>query len=104
MQQQTSGGKYAESLLIVGGILIIASLSADAQRSEAHGQATTAQSKVTHNLLVQHEIGQRFQIDPTDLPAPKTGPIATNRPLIVPYNGQVPQVPPGFTATPLRPA
>jgi glucose/arabinose dehydrogenase len=71
-----------------------------AQQSEARGQATTAPSKMTHNFLVQHEIGQRFKIDLTDLPAPKTGPIVTNRPLIVPYNGQVPQVPPGFTATP----
>ena len=62
--------------------MIIASLSADAQQSEARGQATTAQSKTTHNFLVQHEIGQRFKIDPTDLPAPKTGPIVTNRPLI----------------------
>jgi glucose/arabinose dehydrogenase len=100
MKQQTAARKYAESLLIAVGIVIIASFSADAQQSEAHGQAITAQSKVTHNFLVQHEIGQRFQIDPTDLPAPKTGPIVTNRPLIVPYNGQVPQVPPGFTATP----
>jgi hypothetical protein len=66
--------KYAESLLIAVGILIIASLSADAQQSEARGQATTALSKVTHNFLIQHEIGQRFKIDATDLPAPKTGP------------------------------
>ena len=45
-------------------------------------------------------MGHRSGIDPTDLPAPKTGPIVTNRSLIVPYGGQVPEVPPGFTATP----
>src|SRR4029077_11816467 len=46
------------------------------------------------------EIGRRFRIDPNDLPAPKTPPIVTNRVLIVPFNGQGLQVPPGFTATP----
>jgi glucose/arabinose dehydrogenase len=100
MQEQAAAMKYAESLLIAVGILILASISADGQQSGARGQATNAQSDVTHNFLVQHEMGQRFKIDPTDLPAPKSGPIVTNRPLIVPYNGQVPQVPLGFTATP----
>jgi len=57
-------------------------------------------SDLTRNFQIQHEIGRRFHIEPADLPAPKAGPIVTNRPLIVPYNGQVPQVPPGFTATP----
>ena len=47
----------------------------------------------------EQEIGRRFHIDPADLPAPKTGPIVANRSLKVPYSGQVPQVPPGFTAT-----
>ena len=55
---------------------------------------------MTQNFLAQHEIGRRFHIDPSDLPPPKTGPIVTDRSLIVPYSGQVPQVPPGFTATP----
>ena len=52
------------------------------------------------NFLIQHEIGRRFHIDPADLPAPKTGPIVTNRSLTVPYSGQTLQVPLGFTATP----
>ena len=56
---------------------------------------------MSQNFRAQHEIGHRFQIDPNDLPAPKAGAIVTNRSLIVPYDGQVPQVPPGFTATPL---
>src|SRR5262245_6795131 len=52
------------------------------------------------NFSAEHEIGRRFQIDPNNLPAPKTGPIATNRSLIVPYAGQAPSVPEGFSATP----
>src|SRR5215475_4927857 len=53
----------------------------------------------TQNFLAQHEIGRRFRIGPADLPAPKTSAIVTNRALTVPYSGQAPQVPPGFTAT-----
>ena len=64
---------------------------------------TAAQQKQARdpaqNFLAEHEIGRRFHIDPNNLPAPKTGPIVSNRPLVAPYQGQVPQVPPGFTAT-----
>jgi glucose/arabinose dehydrogenase len=52
------------------------------------------------NFLAEHEIGRRYQVDPDNLPPPKSGSIVTNRPLTLPYTGQVPQVPPGFTATP----
>ena len=55
--------------------------------------------KFSQNFIAQHEIGRRFRIDPTELPAPKTSAIVTNRPLTVPYSGQAPQVPLGFTAT-----
>jgi glucose/arabinose dehydrogenase len=71
-----------------------------AQRADAPQQATTIAEELTQNFLAEHEIGRRFHVDPADLPAPKTGPIVTNRTLIVPYSGQAPQVPPGFTATP----
>jgi glucose/arabinose dehydrogenase len=64
----------------------------------AEERATGA--NLAQNFLIEHEIGHRFHFDANDLPAPKVGPIVTNRSLVVPYNGQVPQVPPGFTATP----
>src|SRR6202007_416810 len=74
-------------------------LSSAAERpNEAAGQ--TATEALTQNFSAEHEVGRRFGIDPADLAAPKSGPIVTNRSLIVPYDGQVPQVPPGFTATP----
>jgi glucose/arabinose dehydrogenase len=75
------------------GVLIAGNLAgapARAQQSDDPAQ----------NFMMQQEIGRRFHIDPADLPAPKIGPIVTNRSLKVPYAGQVPQVPPGFTATP----
>jgi glucose/arabinose dehydrogenase len=87
----------ALAFLLAGGI---ASRSADAPQNEAPAPAASEQDELAQNFLVQHEIGHRFRIDPTDLPGPKASPIVSNRSLIVPYSGQVPQVPAGFTATP----
>jgi len=74
--------------------------SSEAQQKDARGQAPSDKDNFTQNFLAQHEIGRRFHIDPAQLPPPKTGAIVTNRSLIIPYSGQVPQVPAGFTATP----
>ena len=67
-----------------------------AQRSPA----PQPDSEFARNFAAEHEIGRRFHIDPADLPAPKTGPIVTDRSLIIPYSGQSLQVPQGFVATP----
>ncbi len=64
------------------------------------GAADKSQNPAAQNFLVEHEIGHRFHFDPNDLPPPKTGPIVTDRSLIVPYSGQKLEVPPGFTAAP----
>jgi glucose/arabinose dehydrogenase len=81
--------------VVIGSLVVV---SASAQQKET-AEAANVHDDAAHNFLAQHEIGRRFHIDPADLPAPKTGPIVTNRPLTVPYSGQVPQVPLGFTAT-----
>src|SRR5215831_17328413 len=65
----------------------------------AAGQGSVSKDELAQNFQAEHEIGRRFHIDPNDLPAPKTGPIVTNRSLTVPFNGQTLQVPPGFSAT-----
>ena len=57
-------------------------------------------SELNQNFATEHEIGRRFHFDPADLPAPKTGPIVTDRSLIVPYSEQSLQVPEGFVAAP----
>jgi glucose/arabinose dehydrogenase len=56
--------------------------------------------ELKQNFAAEHEIGRRFQNDPNNLPAPKTGPIVTNRSLVVPYADQALSVPEGFSATP----
>jgi glucose/arabinose dehydrogenase len=62
------------------------------------GAATTDET-LRQNFVAEHESGRRFRIDPSDLPAPKAGLVVTDRPLTKPYDGQVPPVPSGFTAT-----
>ncbi len=50
--------------------------------------------------LPDQEIGRHFSVGPEDLPPLYTKPVAASRPLTVPYAGQVPRVPQGFTVTP----
>jgi glucose/arabinose dehydrogenase len=57
-------------------------------------------SELKQNFAAEHEVGRRFHFDPADLPEPKSGPIVTDRSLIVPYGEQTLQVPEGFVAAP----
>jgi len=91
MTKNSGIGLVALAVLAAGGFALSAA---------AAGQAPAPKDELAQNFAAEHEIGRRFQIDPANLPAPKTPPVVTNRSLIVPYDGQVPQVPPGFTATP----
>ena len=50
--------------------------------------------------LPEQQLGHRFTVKAEDLPPPHTGPVVAARSLVVPYAGQVPRVPDGFTATP----
>ena len=90
-------GQITLAVLAAGALAL---LFAGAERNTAQGQAPPSKDELAQNFAVEHEIGRRFQIDPNDLPAPKTGPIVTNRSLTVPFDGQTLQVPPGFTAAP----
>src|SRR5437899_2718078 len=81
-------------LLVGFAALIALALALPSTGAEPKGNSTA------QNFAVEHEIGHRFHIDPADLPAPKTGPIVSNRPLIIPFGEQTLSVPEGFTATP----
>jgi glucose/arabinose dehydrogenase len=50
--------------------------------------------------LPDQQLGHRFSVKAEDLPPPRTGPVVAARSLVVPYAGQVPRVPEGFTVTP----
>jgi glucose/arabinose dehydrogenase len=93
-------GRKLERYSLIAIVLIASTLLAGAQQKEARDAASDAKEKFAKNFEAQHEIGRRFRVDPAELPAPKTSAIVTNRSMMVPYNGQTLQVPPGFTATP----
>ena len=81
---------------LVSAVIVASVFTSTVQRSPA----SESESELKRNFAAEHEIGRRYHIDPADLPAPKTGPIVTDRPLLVPYSGQTLQVPQGFVATP----
>lgn len=84
-------------------ILMLLALSVAALgATEATAQKKTGQKQVRAEQTISpdQEMGKRFEIDPADLPRPRTGPIVSNKPLTVPFKGQTLRVPDGFTATP----
>src|SRR6201996_6441529 len=87
----------------IASVSTIVMVTAAALLTAAGGQQgpqTSIDDELKQNFVAEHEIGRRFQVDPADLPPPKTSPIVTNRSLVVPYSGQAPIVPDGFKATP----
>jgi glucose/arabinose dehydrogenase len=74
-------------------------VSSAAPQKATPAQDSDAKDKLAENFAAEHEIGRRFHFDPADLPPPKTGPIVADRSLVVPYDGQGLQLPPGFSAT-----
>ncbi len=77
---------------LVGAIAAGLALAAGAEQRQAN---SSNNDRLEQNFLAEHEVGRHFQVTPSDLPPPKTGPVVTNRPLTVPFNGQSLQVPPG---------
>jgi glucose/arabinose dehydrogenase len=73
-----------------------ATLPTLAQNSPAQSKTTAADNPAA---LPDQEIGRRITVKAEDLPPPRTGPIASSRSMTLPYTGQVPRVPEGFTAT-----
>jgi len=83
------------SLLAAGGVIALALSAGLAQQS-----APTAAAVKSPADLPEQQLGHRVRVDSADLPAPYTGPIATNTSVVIPYAGQTPRVPEGFVATP----
>ena len=79
--------------------LLTLSLALCALPALAQPKAAPLTDALKENFIAEHELGRRFSIDPAQLPAPKSSPIVTNRPLTLPAEGHVPQVPAGFQAT-----
>jgi glucose/arabinose dehydrogenase len=99
---RTGQAKTASISIVVIAAAFTAVLAGSAAfaQSAPGGADKSETSPAAQNFRAEHEIGRRFHIDPDHLPAPKTGPIVTDRSLIVPYSGQKLEVPPGFVAAP----
>ena len=78
------------------GLLAPALLDRDA----AQAQQSQAAAQTDPASLPDQQLGHRFSVKAEDMPPPRTGPIVSARSLVLPYEGQVPRVPEGFTATP----
>ncbi len=81
-------------------IILSTGLAAPFAQSQQSSQASSRATATDPALLPDQELGRRFTVKAEDLPPPRTGPVVASRSLVVPYAGQVPRVPEGFTATP----
>ena len=75
----------------------IAALALTCLLAPAHAQQSGPTDPAS---LPEQKLGQRFTVKAEDLPAPYKSPVMSARSLVLPYEGQVPRVPEGFTATP----
>jgi glucose/arabinose dehydrogenase len=87
------------SIMVVTATILLA--PALAQRNDNSPAAEQRQQGFHPGKLPDQEIGRRFTVKAEELPAPKkAGPPVASRPLTLPYAGQSPRVPDGFTVTP----
>ncbi len=92
-----SRGAAIFTTALVLGAFPLASAAAQQKKSPQKSEQPAISDPA---LLPDQELGRRFMVKAEDLPPPKTGPIAASRSLTIPYQGQMPRVPEGFTVTP----
>jgi len=85
-------------LMLATALTVLATATSFAQSNAPAGHKPAAAAD-NPAALPDQEIGRRITIKAEDLPPPKTGPIAASRSMMLPYAGQAPHVPEGFTAT-----
>jgi hypothetical protein len=76
--------------------ICIAALPVNAQRKSGTEETVPARAGIVSE---DQEIGTTFRISPDELPQPKATKAVSNGPLTIPFDGQTPKVPEGFTAT-----
>ena len=91
--------KHIALAALMAGMAIAAILLAPVRAQQRSATVSQTGSSFDPASLPDQEIGRRFTVKAEDLPPPKTGPVVASRSLILPYTGQKPRVPEGFTAT-----
>ncbi len=85
---------------IASAAIALACLVAPVHAQQPAQQLASPPASTDPASLPDQQLGHRFTVKAEDLPAPYKGPVVAARSLIVPYTGQVPRVPEGFTVTP----
>src|SRR5436190_19482682 len=76
--------------------ICLVTVPASAQRKSTSQQILPERAGVVSD---DQEIGKTFRISPDELPQPKATKAVSNGPLTIPFDGQTPKVPEGFSAT-----
>jgi glucose/arabinose dehydrogenase len=87
------------ALVALGVISAVAFIPVWAQEAQKGTAKVSANEAFDPASLADQQLGRRFMVKPDDLPPPRTGPMVANGPLTIPYQGQTPRVPEGFTVT-----
>jgi glucose/arabinose dehydrogenase len=98
---EASMGHWSSRIVLVTVALALACLATAASWAQRENAAQSQLAGRSADPAAQpdQELGRRFTVKPEDLPAPRTGPVVASRPLTLPYQGQAPRVPDGFTVT-----
>ncbi|MET0629502.1 MAG: PQQ-dependent sugar dehydrogenase [Xanthobacteraceae bacterium] len=92
--------RHRSSAIIVATASLALTCAAALAPGWAQRNTTQAPGQLTDPAsLPDQELGRKFTVKAEDLPPPRSGPVVSNRPLSLPYQGQTPRVPEGFTAT-----
>jgi hypothetical protein len=82
--------------VVVFGSIGLAASPLNAQQKNASEKKVERRASV---ISEEQEVGRTFRISPDELAPPKATKAVSNGPLTLPFNGQAPKVPEGFTVT-----
>jgi glucose/arabinose dehydrogenase len=90
---------WCSALVVTTAALALASATLLPGWAQQRNEAPRAGQSADPASLPDQELGRKFTVKPEDLPPPKSGAVVASRSLTLPYQGQTPRVPDGFTAT-----
>src|SRR5687768_120888 len=91
LAMETRMEPWMRTFAVSAAVLAIASASMVSAVAQGRTESPKASSpKETADPHADQEIGKRFNVSPESLPAPKSGPVVSNAPLVLPYEGQTP--------------
>jgi glucose/arabinose dehydrogenase len=83
---------------LIASLILPASLLA--MTASARTQRNTTGIDSSGSREADQELGKRFQVSADELPKPYATPAVRNAPIVLPFAGQTPTAPKGFTVAP----